>query len=165
MPLIFESLLIAFTATSVIIVEQLGLEIIPLFFLTSSALISGTTSGTSSHIRNALELSTNTAPAFTISGANSLAIAFEAAPRTISSPSNAPTSASLTSISCPLKEIFFPTLRALASKRSSPSGKFLSSSIFIISRPTAPVAPRIPTLYVFIILLPRLNCIVLLWFF
>src|SRR6185437_5348061 len=44
------------------IVEQLGLAMIPLCCLTASGLISGTTSGTPASIRNAEELSTTTAP-------------------------------------------------------------------------------------------------------
>ena len=79
----------ALTAVTVIMVEQLGLEMMPLCQATSSGLTSGTTSGTLESRRNAEELSTNTAPAFTIAGANCLAISFSAAPSTMSTPSKA----------------------------------------------------------------------------
>ena len=96
------------------IVEQLGLEITPLFLNTSSGLISGTTRGTFSSNLNALELSINTAPALTISSLNSLATAFEAAPKTISKPANASWQANLISTSLPAKGTFFPTDLSLA---------------------------------------------------
>ena len=50
----------------------------------------------------------------------------------------------------PFQATTFPALRSLANKWSSLTGKFRSKRIFIISRPTEPVAPRIPTLYCFI---------------
>ena len=53
-------------------VEQLGLAIIPLCFLISCGLTSGTTKGTSGSILQALLLSTTTAPALAAIGANSL---------------------------------------------------------------------------------------------
>ena len=84
----------AFTAVTVMMVEQLGLEMMPLWFFTSSGLTSGTISGTSGFRRNAEELSTNTAPEATIAGANFLAMSFSAAPRTMSTPLNAVSAAS-----------------------------------------------------------------------
>ena len=74
-------------ATSVMMVEQFGLAMMPLWSFASSGLISGTTSGTSGSMRKAEELSTNTAPAFTIAGAKCLAWAFCTAPSTKSMPS------------------------------------------------------------------------------
>ena len=84
----------ALMATSDTMVVQLGLEMMPLCHFTSSGLISGMTRGTLGSRRNALELSTNTAPALTIEGAKRSAMSFSAAPRTISRPSNASSDAS-----------------------------------------------------------------------
>ena len=81
-----ESSFRAWMATREMIVEQLGLAMIPLCFCASSGLISGTTNGTLSSRRKALELSTNTAPAALMCGAMRLARSFEAAPSTISMP-------------------------------------------------------------------------------
>ena len=137
------SLRSALIAVQVMVVVQLGFAMMPECFLTSSGLISGTTSGTSGQSLNALELSTKTAPAALISSANAAAMLFSAAPRTMLSPLKFSAQASSTSwpsISCPAE-------RLLASSRSSPTGKLRSRKIFSISRPTAPVAPRIPTLY------------------
>ena len=49
-------------------VEQLGLAMMPRWPRTASGLISGTTSGTAGSMRNAEELSTTTAPCSTASG-------------------------------------------------------------------------------------------------
>ena len=144
-------------ATSDTMVVQLGLEMMPLCHFTSSGLISGITSGTSLSRRKALELSTNTAPALTIAGANCLAISFSAAPNTRSSPSKALSEAATTSTSPPPAGSLVPALRSLAMGRSSATGNLRSSKIFIISRPTAPVAPRIPTRNCFILPLPPLQ--------
>ena len=50
------------SATTIWMVEQFGLAMTPLCQLTSPGFTSGTTSGTSSSMRNALELSIMTAP-------------------------------------------------------------------------------------------------------
>ena len=71
-------------AVIVMMVEQLGFEMMPWCFCASPGLISGTTSGTLSSMRN-----TKTAPAFTMAGANRLARGFWAAPSTMSMPSKA----------------------------------------------------------------------------
>src|SRR2546421_630021 len=55
---------------SVIAVVQFGFAMMPRFVLMSAPLISGTTSGTSGSMRNALELSTTTAPACVAKGAD-----------------------------------------------------------------------------------------------
>ena len=136
-------------ATSDTMVVQLGLAMMPLCFLASSGLISGMTSGTSGSMRNALELSTNTAPALTMAGANLLAMSFSAAPSTMSMPLKASSQASSTAMSCPFQGSSCPTDRSDASRCSSATGKSRSARIFIISQPTAPVAPRIATLYCF----------------
>src|SRR5215211_7402404 len=57
------------TGTFMMIVEQLGLAIRPLCLWICSGFTSGTTSGTPSFIRNALVLSTTTAPAESAAGA------------------------------------------------------------------------------------------------
>jgi hypothetical protein len=44
----------------------------------------------------------------------------------------------------------FPALRVLARSFSLPTGKFRSSRRFLISCPTAPVAPKMATVYSFI---------------
>ena len=62
----------AFSATTIWIVVQLGLAMIRRgAFFASPGLTSGTTSGTSASMRNALELSIITAPCFVIVAANS----------------------------------------------------------------------------------------------
>ena len=140
----------ALTAVTVMIVEQLGLEMMPWWFFTSSGLISGTMSGTSSSRRNAEELSTKTAPALTMAGANCFAMSFSAAPSTMSMPLKASSQASSIMTGRPSHSTTLPALRLLASRCSSEMGKWRSARIFIISRPTAPVAPRMATLYCFI---------------
>ena len=61
-----------FSTTTIIIVVQLGLAIMPRGrFRASSAFTSGTTRGTSSHMRKALELSIITQPYFVMVPANS----------------------------------------------------------------------------------------------
>ena len=56
--------------TTIWMVEQLGLAMIPLCHSTSSGLTSGTTKGTPGSIRQAEELSTTTQPASRAMGAN-----------------------------------------------------------------------------------------------
>ena len=73
-------------------------------------------------------------------------MSFSAAPSTMSRPSNASSDASTILHCFPPKSITLPALRAEAMGRSSPTGNLRSSRIFIISWPTAPVAPRMPTL-------------------
>ena len=103
-------------------------------------------------MRNALELSTNTAPAFTMAGASCLARALLAAPRTMSMPSKLFSVASSTTISPPAKGSFMPALRALASALICWMGKRRSWSTFSISRPTAPVAPSTAMLTFFMLM-------------
>ena len=76
-----------FRATTIWMVEQFGLAMIPWCFLMSAALTSGTTSGTSLSIRQALELSTTTHPAFAEMGANSRLTSFGTLKRATSHPS------------------------------------------------------------------------------
>ena len=144
-----DSLFMALTAVRAIIVEQLGLLIMPLCFNASSGFISGTTRGTSGSILKALELSTNTAPAALIAGAKRLAMSFSAAPSTMSAPSKAVSQASPSSAFPNGVSILPPALRSLLSSLSPPIGNLRSQSTLIICSPTAPVAPNIATLYLF----------------
>src|SRR5665213_2260198 len=126
-------------------VVQFGLAMMPLCHFTSAALISGITSGTPSSCRNALELSTTTQPALAAMGANSFEMLPPALKSAMSMPLNESCASSLTSISAPRNFNFFPVERADASKVSLLAGKFLFSSVLIISMPTAPVAPTTAT--------------------
>src|ERR1035438_4380018 len=130
---------------SVIAVVQFGLAMMPLCHLQSAALISGTTSGTASSMRNALELSTTTQPALTAMGANSFEMLPPALNSAISIPLKESFVSSVTVMSWPLNFNFLPAERADASKVSLPTGKFLFSRVLIISMPTAPVAPTTAT--------------------
>ena len=78
---------------SVIAVVQFGFAMMPRWFFTSAALISGTTSGTVGSMRNALELSITTQPAFAAMGANS----FEMLPPALKSAMSMPAKESLVS--------------------------------------------------------------------
>jgi hypothetical protein len=75
-----------FSATTICIVEQLGLATIPLWPSRAFGLTSETTSGTSSCIRQKLVLSTTVAPAATIFGVHSPLIEPPAEERTRSRP-------------------------------------------------------------------------------
>ena len=77
-----------YSAMSVMAVVQFGLAMMPLCCFTSAALISGTTSGTLSSMRNALELSTTTQPALAAMGANSLEMLPPALNSAMSMPAN-----------------------------------------------------------------------------
>src|SRR5262249_61262385 len=70
-------------------VEQFGLAMIPLCLATSCGLTSGTTRGTSGSIRQALELSTTTAPALAAIGLYSRETDAGVLDRTMSTPRNA----------------------------------------------------------------------------
>ncbi len=123
----------------------------------SSALISGTTSGTSGSMRKAWLLSTTTAPRLTASGSSSFAMSSPAAPSTMSQPSKASGQASSITICSPRNSTVLPAERALASSLSLPTGNSCSlrhSSIWV---PTAPVAPKIATVYCF--MLPPLKVV------
>src|SRR5271163_3764698 len=67
-------------------VEQLGLAMMPLCFLISSGLTSGTTNGTSLSIRNCEVLSITTAPALAAIGAHIFEISAPGEDKTISTP-------------------------------------------------------------------------------
>src|SRR5208282_4193942 len=126
---------------SVMAVVQLGLAMIPLCQAMSAALISGTTSGTASSMRKALELSTTTQPALTARGANCLEMPAPALKRAMSTPWNEAAVNSRTARGRPRKGVSLPAERAEASNVNWLEGNFLRSSVWIISAPTAPVAP------------------------
>ena len=145
-----ERRLSAPTAIAVMIVEQLGLAMMPGFCFASSPLISGTTSGMAGSMRKAELLSMYTAPLFTMAGAKARDMPLFTAPRTKSIPSNEASVASSTVSSCPRKGILLPALRALERSLGRETGIPYSSSTLSISRPTAPVAPRMAMLQFFI---------------
>ena len=66
--MIFAASWIGLSATTIWIVEQLGFAMMPLCFQMSPGLTSGTTSGVPGSMRQALELSTTTAPFWAKSG-------------------------------------------------------------------------------------------------
>ena len=99
------------------IVEQLGLAMMPLCFRASRGLISGTTSGVCGSMRNADELSTTTAPALTATGANRLLLSPPAENKARSTPANELSVSSSTVYSRPRSVILRPALRAEASSR------------------------------------------------
>ena len=137
------------SATTIWMVEQLGLAMMPLGrFAAASMFTSGTTSGTSGSIRHALELSITTAPRAAAAGASSREAEAPALKSAISTPSKAAGSASLTSIEPPRKGSFCPTDRAEASATTRVDGNSLASSVRSISRPTTPVAPTTATTFV-----------------
>src|SRR5271155_5295265 len=79
-----------FSATTIWIVEQFGFATIPLGIdLSASAFTSGTTSGTSGSMRQALELSTTIAPALAAIGLDSRLTDAGVLERTRSTPINA----------------------------------------------------------------------------
>src|SRR5215218_833481 len=127
------------------IVEQLGLAIRPLCLWICSGFTSGTTRGTPSFMRNALVLSTTTAPAETAAGANSLLTD----PPAEKNATCTPLKLSLVSSSIvwllPPNVIDLPALRALARNLIDLIGKLRSARTVKNSCPTAPVAPAIAT--------------------
>ena len=135
-------------------VVQLGLAMIPRGRLrASSALHSGTTKGTSSSIRKALELSIITAPYLVMSSANSLDVPAPAEVKAMStSLKSSPCCRSFTSYSLPRNVYFVPALRCEPNSTRSSIGKFLSASTRRNSCPTAPLAPTIATFISFSIL-------------
>src|SRR6266545_6331430 len=130
---------------SVMAVVQFGLAIMPLCHFTSAALISGITSGTESSMRNALELSMTTQPARAARGANSFEMLPPALNNARSMPLNDSFVSSSTAISLRRNLSVLPIERAEASRVNRPMGKLRFSSVLIISRPTAPVAPTTAT--------------------
>ena len=141
------------------IVEQFGLAMMPLWWAMACGLTSGTTSGTSGSMRKALELSMTTAPALTAAGANCL-LAAPPANRAISTSLKDSSVVSSTVYSLPMNWIFLPALRFEASILRLAKGKLRSSMRLRNSWPTAPVAPRIATLYFFMSIVPFCDAVV-----
>ena len=135
------------SATTIWMVEQLGVAMRPVLAARWSALTSGTTSGTPGSWRNTLDLSMTVAPAATACGAYSVLTEPPAAKKTRSTPSNEPGPSSRTSTSTPLNGSLRPAERALARSLSSPTGKSRSSRIARTVPPTTPVAPAMATVY------------------
>ena len=94
---------------------QFGLAMIPLGLLAASwGLTSLTTSGTSGSIRQALELSTTTAPAAAKAGASAFEVAPPAEKSAMSMPERSAVAASSTSTSSPRHGRVLPAERAEA---------------------------------------------------
>src|SRR5262245_2680551 len=128
-------------------VEQLGLATMPLGMRRSaSALTSGTTSGTSGSMRQALELSMTTAPALAATGLYSRLTWAGVLESTISTPANASARIGSTVYDLPLKETALPLLRSEARNLMPRKEKARSSSTCRMISPTAPVAPTTATL-------------------
>src|SRR5262245_8909277 len=101
-----------FRATTIWMVEQLGLATMPLGMLfRASALTSGTTSGTSGSMRQALELSMTTAPALAAIGDDSRLTPAGVDERTTSTPATASGRIGSTTWDLPLNVIDLPALR------------------------------------------------------
>jgi len=127
-------------------VEQFGFAMMPLGrFFAASMLTSGTTSGTSGSMRQALELSITTAPDFAAIGPNSRDTLAPALKSAMSTPSNDLGPSSSIVISPPFHGSLLPALRLLASATRRETGKSRCSRVLSISRPTAPVAPAMAT--------------------
>ena len=138
---------IGFSTTTIIIVVQLGFAMMLRGRLrASAAFTSGTTRGTSSHMRKALELSIITAPYFVIVSANSSDVPPPADVKAMStSLKSSLCCRSFTSYSLPLKLYFVPAERLEPNSTRSSNGKFLSAMMRRNSCPTAPLAPTIAT--------------------
>ena len=112
----------------------------------ASALTSGTTSGTSGSMRQALELSMTMAPAFAAMGLYSRLIEAGVLDSTMSTPANASGRIGSTVYVLPLKSIGLPALRSEARNLMARKGNECSSSTCRMISPTAPVAPTTATL-------------------
>ena len=99
-------------------------------------------------MRQALELSTTTAPARAAMGPYSLLMPPPAENRAISTPSKESLVNTSTGISLPRKVTFFPRDRSEARGTNRATGNLRSSRQATICCPTAPVAPTTATLYV-----------------
>src|SRR5262245_41124618 len=112
----------------------------------ASALTSGTTSGTSGSMRQALELSTTTAPARAAMGLYSRLTTAGVLDRTRSTPANASGRSGSTVYDLPLKVRGLPALRSEARNLMARKGNERCSSTCRMISPTAPVAPTTATL-------------------
>ena len=155
-----ESSSIGCRATTIIIVVQLGLAIIPFGRVSASfALHSGTTKGTSLSILKALELSIITAPCFVIVSAYSNEVPPPADTKAMSmSLKSSLCCNNFTSYSLFLKVYLDPAEREEPNKTRLSMGKLRWSKILRNSCPTAPLTP---TIAIFITIY-KLFCLLLL---
>ena len=135
-----------YSATTIWMVEQLGLAMIPLCRRISSGLTSGTTSGISFSILQAELLSMTTQPALAAIGEKWRLCSAPAENRAISTPSKESTVVSSTSISRLPTGSLLPAERPEAISRSEAMGKSRWRRILMNSCPTSPVAPTMATL-------------------
>ena len=127
-------------------VVQFGLATMPSGWpAAASGLTSASTSGTSGCIRQALELSTTTAPRSAATGPHSLDTPPPAEKKARSAPSNTSGARARTSTSSPRTGSRRPAERAEATSRTSPTGSSRSATSIRRSSPTAPVAPTMTT--------------------
>jgi len=123
-------------------VVQLGLATMPSGWSSACwGLTSASTSGTCGCMRQALELSTTTAPRAAATGAHSREIPPPAENSARPAPSNTSGASGRTSTCSPRKGSSRPTERSEATSRTSPTGSRRSSSRRRMTSPTAPVAP------------------------
>src|SRR5207237_6456222 len=110
------------------------------------ALTSGTTSGTSGSMRQALLLSMTMAPALAAMGLYSRLTMAGVLDRTMSTPTNASGRIGSTGYVLPLNVMDLPALRSEARNLIARKGNECSSSTCRMISPTAPVAPTTATL-------------------
>ena len=141
----------------VMMVVQLGLAMMLRGWISAaSPLISGTTSGTSGSCRKAEELSMTTQPHSAAMGAYLRDRSPPALKSAISTSLKESAVSSSTVSFLPQNSTCFPAERWEASNLREVRGKCLLSRHFIISTPTAPVAPAIATLgCAFVLMRPR----------
>ena len=139
------------STTTIIMVVQLGLAMMPRGRLrASSALHSGTTRGTSASMRKADELSIITAPYLVMVSAYSLAVPAPAEVKAMSTPLKSSLCwSSRTVYSLPRKVYLVPALRFEPKRRRLSMGNSRSANTRRNSWPTAPLAP---TMAIFIVL-------------
>src|SRR5215510_16564481 len=126
-------------------VEQLGFAMILSFFVSTSALISGTTSGFAGSILHAEELSITVMPASANFGAHSNEV-LPPAENIATAGFAAIASVMLTTLYFfPLNSTSLPTDLSEATGINSVTGKFLSANTCNILEPTKPVAPTTAT--------------------
>ena len=137
---------IGLSATTICIVEQLGLATMPWWPSSASGFTSATTSGTSSCIRQKEELSTTTAPASAKRGRPLLADRPSRRRRARGrSPGSPRRSARAPRASTSPQSILRPAERSDANGTTSSAGKPRSRITPRIVEPTAPVAPTTAT--------------------
>ncbi len=130
-------------------VAQLGFAMMPLCQATSAPFISSTTSGTSGSMRKAWLLSTTTAPAFHGLGQQLLGNGVVRRAEHEVAALERLGARFLDGDGSPRNSTVLPALRALASRRNSPTGISCSSRHWSICVPTAPVAPKMAIVYCF----------------